>query len=123
MRACTAHASCRNISSRSDGAADQVFKPYECNLRSWDAEKFSECTAARRIIMIGDSLMRQQFMSLACLANDVVVRPSVTATCCICPEAKYTAPLSAPWLVTPLLKSIFTRGKYNPSHLQLNKQV
>ena len=34
---------------------------------------FAQCTAKRRIIMIGDSLMRQQFQSLACLTSNVTV--------------------------------------------------
>ena len=51
----------------------QVYKPYECDLRPWNPEQFADCTAAKRIIMIGDSLMRQQWLSLACLLNDVTV--------------------------------------------------
>ncbi len=51
----------------------QVFKPFECDLRPWDAQKFAQCTAKKRIIMIGDSLMRQQFQSLACLTSNVSV--------------------------------------------------
>ncbi len=52
----------------------QVFKPYECALQPFNAEQFAERTAMRRIIMIGDSLMRQQWMSLACLLSEVSVR-------------------------------------------------
>lgn len=51
----------------------QVFRPFECDLRPWDARKFAQCTAKKRIVMIGDSLMRQQFQSLACLTSNVTV--------------------------------------------------
>ncbi|KAK9907951.1 hypothetical protein WJX75_000456 [Coccomyxa subellipsoidea] len=54
-------------------AYSKVYKPYECDLRPWNPEQFADCTAAKRIIMIGDSLMRQQWLSLACLLNDVTV--------------------------------------------------
>lgn len=52
---------------------EQVYKPYDCDLRPWNPEHFAECTAAKRIIMIGDSLMRQQWLSLACMLADVTV--------------------------------------------------
>ena len=56
-----------------------MFKPFECDLRPWDAQKFAHCTAKKRIIMIGDSLMRQQFQSLACLTSNISVsRPPRT---------------------------------------------
>lgn len=51
----------------------QVFKPFQCDLRPWDAQKFAQCASKKRIIMIGDSLMRQQFQSLACLTGNVSV--------------------------------------------------
>ena len=51
----------------------QVFKPFQCDLRPWDAQKFAQCASKKRIIMIGDSLMRQQWLSLACLLSDVTV--------------------------------------------------
>ena len=42
-------------------------------LAAWDAQKFAQCASKKRIIMIGDSLMRQQFQSLACLTGNVSV--------------------------------------------------
>ena len=56
----------------------QVFTPFECDLRPWDAQKFAQCTAKKRIIMVGDSLMRQQFQSLACLTSNVTVTPQAS---------------------------------------------
>lgn len=47
--------------------------PFDCDLRPWDSEKFAQCTAKKRIIMVGDSLMRQQFQSLACLTGNISV--------------------------------------------------
>ena len=59
----------------------QVFQPFECDLRPWDGGKFAQCTAKKRIIMIGDSLMRQQFQSLACLTGNVTVRQHSKISC------------------------------------------
>jgi hypothetical protein len=47
------------------------FQPASCDLRSFDAVGFDKCMAGRRLIIVGDSLMRQMFQSLACLNNDV----------------------------------------------------
>ncbi len=117
----TAHARRAKADSHNGGADDQVFKPYDCNLRPWNAEKFSECTAARRIIMIGDSLMRQQFMSLACLANDVVVRSPFSASHLLhMPRASShcsQSALSAPWVALScptLLRSPSPGGSTKP---------
>lgn len=40
-----------------------------CNLRPWDREDFLQCTAKRRMIMVGDMSMHQLFNSLACLLS------------------------------------------------------
>ncbi len=39
----------------------KVFRPRECELRPWDAAGFERCLAGRRLVMVGDSLMRQTF--------------------------------------------------------------
>ena len=46
---------------------DQEYRPHACALRPWDAAAFGACMRGRRIVLIGDSLMRQMFQSLACL--------------------------------------------------------
>lgn len=51
--------------------ARQVFRAHQCELRPWDAAGFAGCLAGRRLIMVGDSLMRQSFQSLGCLAAPV----------------------------------------------------
>ena len=43
-----------------------------CNLRPWDREDFLQCTAKRRIIMVGDMSMHQLFNSLACLLSKAI---------------------------------------------------
>ncbi len=73
-------------------AYNKVFRPHECALRPWSAQEFARCTADRRIIMIGDSLMRQQWLSLACLLSEVTVsslaHPARCACCtCACQRA------------------------------------
>ena len=52
--------------------ARQVFRAHQCELRPWDAAGFAGCLAGRRLIMVGDSLMRQSFQSLGCLAAPVI---------------------------------------------------
>ena len=51
----------------------KVFKPHACELHAWNASHFEECLAGRRIIIIGDSTMRQAFQSLACLLTDQIL--------------------------------------------------
>ncbi|CAL5226961.1 g9846 [Coccomyxa viridis] len=48
----------------------QVFRPHACDLQPLDAGRFSQCLQGRRVIMIGDSTMRQMFQSLACILGD-----------------------------------------------------
>ena len=50
----------------------QVFRPYVCDLRPWDAKDFLQCTAKRRMIMVGDMSMHQLFNSLACLLSTAI---------------------------------------------------
>ena len=47
-----------------------MFRPYGCELHPMDSKHFAQCLQGRRIIMIGDSTMRQMFQSLACLLGD-----------------------------------------------------
>lgn len=47
------------------------FVPHGCDLQPFNAEGFDKCMADRRLIIIGDSLMRQTFQSLACLLSEV----------------------------------------------------
>ncbi len=47
------------------------FVPHSCDLHPFDATGYDKCMANRRLIIIGDSLMRQTFQSLACLLNKV----------------------------------------------------
>ncbi|CAL8469668.1 g9209 [Coccomyxa elongata] len=49
----------------------KVFLADQCQLRQFDAAAFQTCFAGRRLFLIGDSLMRQQFASLACLLKGV----------------------------------------------------
>lgn len=45
----------------------QIFQADQCQLRNFDAKDFSQKMAGRKLIMIGDSIMRLHFYSLACL--------------------------------------------------------
>ena len=48
----------------------QVFRPHTCELQPLDAEHFNQCLQGKRVIMIGDSTMRQMFQSLACILGE-----------------------------------------------------
>lgn len=50
----------------------KVFEPYSCELHAMNATHFSQCLKGQRIIIIGDSTMRQVFQSLACLLHEEV---------------------------------------------------
>ena len=65
-------------------------------MRPWDGEDFLQCTAKRRMIMVGDMSMHQLFNSLACLLSRDIqeglqmpweVRPSV-----LVPAGRHTRP-------------------------------
>ena len=45
----------------------QVYQPSRCMLPRWDAEGCAAQLKGRRLIIVGDSLQRQLFLSLACL--------------------------------------------------------
>lgn len=45
----------------------QIFQADQCKLRDFNAKDFSQKMAGRKLIMIGDSIMRLHFYSLACL--------------------------------------------------------
>jgi hypothetical protein len=51
----------------------QVFQPRDCQFHPWSSEHFNTCFAGRRLVMIGDSLMRQTFQSLGCLLRSSTV--------------------------------------------------
>jgi hypothetical protein len=40
-----------------------------CRLRAFDAAAFQQCTAGRRVLFIGDSLLRQLFIAAACVSS------------------------------------------------------
>ena len=50
----------------------KIFEPHACELNAFDASDFSQCMAGQRLIIIGDSTMRQIFQSLACLLHEEV---------------------------------------------------
>ena len=50
-----------------------MFKPHDCALHQFNPEHFEQCLTGRRIIVIGDSTMRQMFQSLACLMTPRIV--------------------------------------------------
>ena len=51
----------------------QEYQPHACKLHPWDALGFDRCLANRCVILVGDSLMRQMFQSLACLLAPVTL--------------------------------------------------
>ena len=55
-----------------DSQYSQVFTPDDCALREFDAENFNTQMAGRRLLFLGDSLMRGNWGSLACLLRDQV---------------------------------------------------
>ena len=57
-----------------------MFLPDGCSLRSLDPALFNDQMAGRRIIFLGDSLMRGNWQSLACwLADQVSLKPEPCA--------------------------------------------
>lgn len=56
----------------------QVFQADQCQLRNFDAQNFSQRMRKRKLIMVGDSLMRLHFYSLACLMKAEVGPHSLT---------------------------------------------
>ena len=62
----------------------QVFKPHACELQPMDAQHFSQCLRNRRVIMIGDSTMRQMFQSLACILGEHIQDGFLTVGIFLC---------------------------------------
>lgn len=54
----------------------QVVEVEGCELHPWSPEGFMRCMSGRRLILIGDSLMRQTFHSLACMLASVSTKGS-----------------------------------------------
>ena len=50
----------------------KVFTPDQCSLDMLDPARFDELLAGRRLIMFGDSIMRLQWLSLACMLRSQV---------------------------------------------------
>ena len=50
----------------------KVYTPDDCALREFEAENFNNEMAGRRLLFLGDSLMRGNWGSLACLMRDQV---------------------------------------------------
>ena len=57
----------------------QIFQADLCQLRNFDARDFSQKMGKRKLIMVGDSLMRLNFYSLACLMKSEVSKPSAAS--------------------------------------------
>ncbi len=51
----------------------KVFRPFACDLHAMNATHFAQCLKGQRMIIIGDSTMRQVFQSLACLLHEEIV--------------------------------------------------
>ena len=49
-----------------------MFTPDDCALREFDAESFNAQMQGRRLLLLGDSLMRGNWQSLACLLRNQV---------------------------------------------------
>ena len=76
-----AHAGSSNVSQTFiDSENSQVFLSDGCSLRSLDPARFNDQMAGRRIMFLGDSLMRGNWQSLACwLADQVSMNPCFVA--------------------------------------------
>ena len=55
-----------------DAQYSQVYTPDDCALREFDADNFDAQMQGRRLLFLGDSLMRGNWGSLACLLRDQV---------------------------------------------------
>ena len=56
-----------------------------------DARHFSQCLQGRRVIMIGDSTMRQMFQSLACILGEHIQDGFLEVGVCLSPCAFWHA--------------------------------
>lgn len=86
----------------------KIFQPNVCQLRTTDPADFAQCTAGRRIIMLGDSLMRLHFYSLACLlrANVTAGRSSPWNTSELRWQGNYTAKFGTNVMPVRMLSSL-----------------
>ena len=50
-----------------------MFRPFACDLHAMNATHFAQCLKGQRMIIVGDSTMRQVFQSLACLLHEEIV--------------------------------------------------
>ena len=57
----------------------KVFRPEQCSLQMLDPVHFDAALAGKRLIMFGDSIMRIQWLSLACLLRSQVISASMKA--------------------------------------------
>lgn len=53
-------------------AASYVFEPFNCELLPFDSHEFVHALNGRRLVIAGDSLQRQLYISLGCLTHDLV---------------------------------------------------
>lgn len=72
---------CKNPTQTGGGPVDpdfihaeyrQVFQADQCQLRNFDANDFNQKMAGRKLILVGDSIMRLHFHSLACLMRSQI---------------------------------------------------
>lgn len=80
----------------------KVFRPHGCDLHAMNASHFSQCLAGQRMIIIGDSTMRQVFQSLGCLLHEEVVDGYLV----VCPLITHTGAAMYRHHVTPELLSL-----------------
>ena len=71
----------------------KIFTPDQCSLDMLDPARFDELLAGRRLIMFGDSIMRLQWLSLACM-----LRSQVRTRLRLCPSSGHQEP---PSLIMP----------------------
>ena len=57
-----------------------MFQPEQCSLEMLDPVQFDAALAGRRLIMFGDSIMRIQWLSLACLLRSQVRAAAIAAS-------------------------------------------
>ena len=69
-----------------DAQYSQVFTPDDCSLREFEAENFNTQMQGRRLLFLGDSLMRGNWGSMACLLRDQV---TVLTECKACSTPPY----------------------------------
>ena len=105
-QSCRGNVRGRNVPSRQSGCAgindtsaafidaqySQVFTPDDCALREFDAENFSAQMQGRRLLFLGDSLMRGNWLSLVCLLRNQVTVLTAYIAC-----SNHARRLRPPW--------------------------